>query len=468
MMQKWPFNFKILIIVPFMMILVLSVKSQAAVDNVYTNPKDIVLTLSLKKAWEMVQAQNADIKAMFTRYELDKSGIARSEFSLYYPSLNFQANYGTGMTVYQIPGSSDRFYGDANKKRGAPSMGMGINLSDYNLYNSGIDALQIKNIEFNKLSMEMNFRTSMNDKRKSVIDAYFNIVNQIKTEEAFRKNVNFLEAILGLIKIKAKLKKVPEDVVSRAEIDLNNAQQALQNEEMTTNTTMSQLNTLLNLEQDQKLKLTTDIPVLKVKMTSEQIEERFKKFNVGLKQADFSIQRSRMDVERSFLELFPVKISMNGGVWSTNLNKYSQSANVTGNVDVNLGVSVSMPLMSGSGFLNSRDRAERMINLKLNEDSYDNTLRRGILDFKFFLSTFKDSEGAIEQERKNFEKISDFLNAKIETFSSDSSSLLEMRELLDSVKNQEINYNKKVLDRFNQVQSLYLQLDMDIMAEIPE
>jgi hypothetical protein len=84
------------------------------------------------------------------------------------------------------------------------------------------------------------------------------------------------------------------------------------------------------------------------------------------------------------------------------------------------------------------------------------------------LSTFKDSEGAIEQERKNFEKISDFLNAKIETFSSDSSSLLEMRELLDSVKNQEINYNKKVLDRFNQVQSLYLQLDMDIMAEIPE
>jgi hypothetical protein len=43
-----------------------------------------------------------------------------------------------------------------------------------------------------------------------------------------------------------------------------------------------------------------------------------------------------------------------------------------------------------------------------------------------------------------------------------------MRELLDSVKNQEINYNKKVLDRFNQVQSLYLQLDMDIMAEIPE
>ncbi len=412
-----------------------------------------VIQISLNESISKANQVGTIIKQAQYDWEIAKLQYDTSNYSLNYPNFGFALNVMTPSTVYQVPGSEawDSRHEYNSFERGKFYGDIGIGITEYRLFNSWIDTIDLKIAEITKEKAAINFNLTKKEIKYDVISAYFSLFQVLKNEEILQREVTLSKAILRLVRAKLKISGMENSDVISSEIAVANAERRLLSAKTASYEARFKFLKILGWNTNTIFVLTTEPKYYEISDTLENLKKIFETNNLELQLAQLSVEDSILNEEKEVRQRFPLKVSLSAVNWLHHFGYYKSYNSIEtgsipdGNMSVGVKLSIDIPIIGSEGFANQSLIKEKIINRKKNEEKLRNTFLNGVLEVESVYGQIKRANEEISSSQQNLIKSTDLLTKKMLDSKPNQVFRLELKDLLSETRDLEIDYYDKVI-----------------------
>ncbi len=411
------------------------------------------LDLSLAEALQQANKMNTYLKQAQIDWELAKNSYETKFYKISFPTFGFVLSAESPLTVHQVAGSEawDSRKTLDSRRRGQFNGEIGFGISQFNLFNSWIDTIDLKVAEIAKERAALTYLREKRNAKFEVISAYFELFRTLKNEEIAGREVNLSKAILRLIKAKKKRSQIEDSDVESAELEVARAEKRLLTAQTQSFENRYAFIKTLGWDTNTQFRLTTEPRYYDLKISLENVRKTYEASSEDLQSSKLGVEDAELKEDRAYRERFPVKVTISAVNWLHRFGNYADESVIEtgttpqGNVDLTLNISVDIPIWGADGLANQSPIKEQILNRKNSEEGLRRTRMNGLLDVASVYGRIIRNKGEINASRENLLKSTALLTRKMQEPLTDQGRRLELKDLLSSTRDLEVEYYDKTI-----------------------
>lgn len=411
------------------------------------------IDLSLADALAKANKLSSNLKQAQLDWEIARLAYDNKVLRLKYPRLGLQVNLNSPTTVYQVPGSAawdQREVLDSRVKSNFTG-DIGIGFSEFTLFNSWIDTIDLKLAEVIKERAAINFNRMRKNVRYEVMSAYFTLFKVLKDEEISLRDVSLAKAILRLVNAKKKKGALTDSDVQIAELEVANAERFLLSAKTSSYEAKFEFLKAIGWESTPNFKLTTEPKYFDLPVTLDNLKKLYDLNSEELQLSKLMVEDSVLAEERVYHEMFPMKVTLSAVNWVHRFGYYTKESAIetgstpNGNINVALKLAVDIPLWGYDGLFNHSPVQEKLLNRRRAEEYLKTVKLNGNFDVESLYGQIIRADAEISAAKQNLLKSTNVLSQKMSEPMVDHSRRLELKDLLSQVRFMEGDYYQRVI-----------------------
>jgi len=434
-----------------------------------------IQNLSLKQALDLASKQNLDLISAGQGYEQDTISYNNAWRSFFLPNISLSTQSSTALTLGSYPGTPANSTLPAGRNTGFPSQGSAITLSlgSYTLFNFFKDRITYDNA---KMSFQRSGQVLEETKRSvnfRIISAYYQArLNQEKLDAAER-SLQLAKTIVRLIKSRVAIGQATSTELSSVEVDANDATLQVNQIKSDFESSLYNLNALLNQNTTDRVTLTTPLSYSPLKLTYPDAFAWFKDHSPLVRGSKLSHQVAQGNLEIAEKNRMPLPTITFSGVSVSYGNRYaggynsytSSGSGSAGAIEVEAAVNLTLPILGPGGLFGEDTVKSARINVNQAETRLQQTMINGELQIRASVFQLQQLEDRLKTLKLSLDSSSGLLEKIISGLSTQRANRLELRDALDRARNNEIEFLQNTYSYVLQKNQFYELIGKDWDSE---
>ena len=421
-------------------------------------------SLSLKQAIEIYFKQNLDFQALLLTQESAKITYRQAWRRFYLPTLSLTAGMVGNETLGTLPETPSRLTYPTGRSPVAPTFSVGLAIASPNLFNFFLDRMDYDLAVMNFERTQQKLEEEKRSQSTLIIDKYSIARLSQEQFEATQRSLQIAEVILNLVRSRKALGTADQTEVESAEVDRNDARNALIAARTKLQQDLFELNRQLNIRTDSNWNLTTAFEHKPLNMTFEQAWEIFKERAPAMRDAKISLETAHMGTEQFEKRRMGLPNLTLSGFTAGYSNGLTGGTNAVGDGIINTGFSLTLTIhiLNDAGFFSTDAARITRIALETAEIGYRKMLNDQERNIR---TTFLDLQKLQEQLlplQESFNASTKVLDRLVSEMATKKPSRLELRDAIKNAREKEIELLKNVIDFIKAKNNFYVQIGKDL------
>jgi outer membrane protein TolC len=443
---------------PLAALILFSVDARAGVQN-----------LSLKQALDLASKQNLDYVSASQNFEQDSINYRNEWRRFYLPNISVSTTASSGLTLGAYPGTPASGSLPTGRNTGYPQSALTFSLGSYTLFNSFKDRIAYDNAKITFQRAGQSLEETRRSIHFRIIAAYFQArLNQEKLETA-ESSRQIAKTIVGLIRSRVALGQATSTELSSVQVDLNDASLQANLLKADYETSILNLNALLNQTAENQIHLTTPLSYKPIKLNYPQMLAWFKDHAPLIRSLKTSNQIAQGSLEIAEKNRMPLPTLTFSGVNVSYGNRYSggsttytsNGSGVAGAFEVEAAINLTLPILGPGGLFGADTVASSRINLTQSELRLQQGLINGDLQIRSALFQLQQLEDRLKTQVDSRESSAKLLAKVMADMTTQKASRLELRDAIDRERNSNIDYLQNTYSYITQKNGLYELIGKD-------
>jgi outer membrane protein TolC len=429
-----------------------------------------VQSLSLQQALDLAARQNLDLILASNSYEAEAIQFDNAWRQFWLPNVSLSAYSAQGLTLGGYPGTPATQLLPSGRNTGFPQYGIGLNLGSYTLFNFFRDRIAYDNADLSFKRAAQVLEETRRSVNFRIIGAYFLArLNQEKLEAAER-SVEMAKTLVRLVKSRVPLGQATPTELSSVEVDANDALLQANLLRADYESSILNLNALLNQNAEKQIRVTTPLTYKPVGMTYPQALEWFKDRSPSVRNSRLSQQLAQGNLEIAEKNRMPLPTLSFSGVSVNYGNRYAggytsysntNSSVQAGNIELEASLSLTLPILGPGGLFGENTIRQSRIQANNAEVRLQQALINGDLQIRSTLFQLQQLEDRIKTQNQSFQSSAKLLEKVVEEMGSKKLGRLELRDAIDRSRNNEIDLLQDKYSYITQKTSFYELIGKD-------
>lgn len=401
--------------------------------------------LTPKSAVERALSRNRTIQQQRLFLESAEIGYDSAWDTMFLPSVSLNLSTTSERTIGKIPGAPEPAPGLGTESRGYPASNATLTLGSYTLFNFWKDWIVYEKARLDWRRQQELYSEGVRAIRFQVLTALLRFKIEQEKLDASRRSVTIAQAILGLVRSRVKLRQAAESDVSSSQLDLLTAENAQSAQETSAKAANWDLNLLLGDPVGTHYLVRETTRYAPLKMNVDEATRIYLAQSPSTKGARSELKKAELELELQEKNRLPLPTVSFSGVNVSYLNGYYGASrdvygSLPGNTNFNLSAAVTLtvPILGPGGLFSHRQVAQARVSRDLAELTFEDTVQRDKVAIHQALTSLRQLEELIQNNKESFEKSSALLDALFSNLSSRTVSRLELRDAIQQARDAEL------------------------------
>jgi outer membrane protein TolC len=429
-----------------------------------------IQNLSLRQALDLAGKQNLDLILASNSYESEAINFNNAWQQFWLPNVSLTAFSTKDLTLGSYPGTPASSLLPSGRNTGYPQYGIGVNLGSYTLFNFFRDRINYDNADLSFKRAAQVLEETRRSVSFRIISAYFLArLNQEKLDAAER-SVDMARTLVRLVKSRVALGQATPTELSSVEVDANDAILQASSLRADYESSIFNLNALLNQNAENQIRVTTPLTYKPVTMTYQQALDWFKDRSPAVRSSRLSHQLAQGNLEIAEKNRMPLPtlsfsgISVNyGNRYAGGYTSYSNSNGSlqAGNIELEASLSLTLPILGPGGLFGENTVRSNRIQVNNAEVRLQQTMINGDLQIRSVLFQLEQLKDRIKTQELSFDSSSRLLGKVVEDMAGKKLGRLELRDAIDRARSTEIDLLQNKYSYITQKTAFYELIGKD-------
>ena len=429
--------------------------------------------LTLNIALDRAMRRNRTIQGLRLGLRGSEIGYDNAWDAMFLPSVNLVAASNSSMTVGHVPGAVNDANQNTTDVHGFPTSSLSLQLASYTLFNFWKDWAVYEQARINWVRQKEQYFEAIRAQRNQITVAFFKYGTELEKLEAAKQSVDTAEAVVELVKSQLRLKKADQSAVSSSEVDLLSAQTALNQQVVSTKSQLWTLNQLLGDPIGNQYVIEERVRFIPLKLQVDEALKIYFQNSPNIKDRKKDVKFSEMGLELSQKNRLPLpKVTFTGLTLSYGNNYYDNSnyfgpSTNSANLDISVGVSLSLPLLGPGGLFQGRTIEQSQIAMDQSDLSYLTTVNSDSVTIHQTIEQIVQAEKGVQISQDSFKKSSEVLDKLSSDLTTVAINRLELRDAISTARNSKIQEEDSIINHLQSKLSLAQLIGVDHLPGDP-
>jgi outer membrane protein TolC len=438
-----------------------------------TNPNQ--QRLSLGDAIRLALQKNPQMRLADALVEEARIAYDIAWDAMYLPNVTLQAASVSDFTVGAIGGTPGKANLSQYRNRGYPNSAVTLSLGNYVLFNFWKDSTTLESARYTRERAELQASIARRNVRFRVINAYFRAKVDQERAEAAKRSFAISQTILDLVRSRARIGQATQEDFSSSSVDVLNAKIEMDQVQSQFKTSLLSLNAIIAAPSEQSFNLTSPVDFKAITLTPERAAHLFLRGGPALANQKYEVQVAENTLDLAHKNRLPLPTISFSGINVTYANGIAggtpsyttpSGRNPGGQLDIEASINLTLPLVGGQGFLNSRTLSLARIAVERSEALLHQAQLDGELNVRTLVVNIQQIESRIESLKQALDANGKILDLMLDKIRARRATRLELRDAIEQLRFSVNDYLETSFFHISQKNALLEQLGMDDDREL--